>query len=397
MIRLDPTCKQAIALYRAAGTSRFTYNWALAEWNRQYAVGEKPTAAKLKIQWNTIKREQFPWVMESPRDANSQPFADLGRAFSNFFASCKGKRKGRKVQHPTFKKRGQHDAFYVANDKFEVRKRGKRGVVRLPVIGDVRMFEAFRYRGKILSGSVYRQAGQWFLAIAVETRVEQITTFKNPIVGVDLGLKTAVVTSLGDHVDAPKPLCSALKCLRKANKRLHRRKKGGCNRKKAQLQVAKIHQRVGNVRKDFLHKVTSRICRENQAIVIEDLNVAGMLKNENLARAISDVGFGTFRTFCEYKAPERVVVADRWFPSSKRCSRCGDVKETLLLSERVYRCGRCGMEVDRDLNASLNLEQYPRLEGNWGRKTRTSTETGASTRRTRVRRASVVAEVETKP
>ena len=114
VIRLDPTCRQIQALSRAAGTSRFVYNWALAEWGRQYRSGEKPSAQNLKKQFNAIKGSEFPWVLESPRDANSQPFADLGVAFSNFFKSCTGKRKGRKISYPTFKKKGVHDAFYVS-------------------------------------------------------------------------------------------------------------------------------------------------------------------------------------------------------------------------------------------------------------------------------------------
>lgn len=397
VIRLDPTYKQANALSRACGVSRFTWNWALAEWDRQYKAGLKPTASKLKLQWNTIKETEFPWVMESPRDANSQPFADLGRAFSNFFKSCKGDRKGRKIRHPRFKKKGQHDSFYVANDKFEVRKCGKRGVVRLPVIGNVKAFEDLRFQGKILSGRVFYQAGRWFLSVACETKIEQPSKFEHPIVGVDLGLKTAVVLSHGDPIDAPKPLRQALRQLRRANRKLDRRRKGGCNRRKMQLRVARIHQRIANVRKDFLHKVTSKICCENQAVVIEDLNVQGMIGNHRLARAISDVGFGMFRTFCEYKAAGRVVVADRWFPSSKRCSRCGHVKDELKLSERVYHCEGCGLVMDRDRNASLNLEQYPGLQGNWTRKGRTPTETIASVCRMKVRRASVVGEVGTKP
>lgn len=397
MIRLDPTVKQANALARAAGVSRFTYNWALAEWKLQYANGDKPSAAALKKQWNAIKAEQFPWVLESPRDANSQPFADLNRAFSNFFKSCKGQRKGRRVGYPSFRKRGIDDSFYVANDKFELRSRGKRGAVRLPVIGNVKTFEKFRFQGKILSGRVFRKAGQWFLAVACETQVVQPTQFKNEVVGVDLGLKTAVVTSRGEFFSGPKPLRATLKKLRRANQKLHRRKKSGCNRKKAQHQVARIHQRIANIRKDFLHKVTSKICRENQTVVIEDLNVAGMLRNEKLARAISDVGMGTFRTFCEYKAAGRVVIADRWFPSSKRCSGCGNVKTEFPLSERTYHCESCGLIIDRDLNASKNLEQYPRLEGNWRRVSQTPTETVVSTRKTKVRRASAVVEVGTKP
>lgn len=403
VIRLDPTVKQANAMARAAGVSRFTYNWALAEWKRQYEAGKRPSGPALGKQFNQIKREQFPWVMESPRDANSQPFADLGRAFSNFFASLSGKRRGKSVGYPQFRRRRVDDSFYVANDKFECRQRGKRGVVRLPVIGDVRMCEAFRWRGKVLSGRVYRQADRWYLAVACEVDARVPHVHRSPIVGVDLGLKTAVVPSHGPSVDAPKPLRASLRRLRRANRRLHRRKKGGANRNKARVQVARLHQRVACIRKDFWHKVTTDLVRENQAIVVEDLSMSFMLRNRRLARAASDVGLGMFRPMLQYKAPAyggEVLVADRYYPSTQRCSGCVNIKSgdgKISLGESEYACDRCGAVMDRDVNASLNLEQYPRLAGNWSRETRTPTETVAPTRRTRVRRASVVADVGTKP
>ena len=383
--------------------SRFVHNWGLAEWNRQYAAGEQPSAMKLKKQFNAIKREQFPWVMESPRDANSQPFADLGRAFSNYYASCRGARKGRRIGHPTFHKRGVNDSFYVANDKFKVRQRGKRGVVRLPVIGDVRMREPLRWQGKILSARVFRQADQWFIAINVETRVVRPHIHEHAIVGVDLGLKTAVVPSHGDPIDGPRPLRKNLRRLARANRALHRRKKGGRNRNKSRIRVARIHQRIANVRKDWWHKVTTDLCRENQAIVIEDLQMDFMRQNRRLSRAVLDVAPGMFRPMLLYKAPvygSQIIVADRRYPSTQRCSRCGDIRtgeDKIRLGVDVYCCARCDHREDRDRNAAQNLEQYPRLEGNWSRETRTSMDDRAPTSAARVELASVILEVETKP
>jgi putative transposase len=405
VIRLDPTVKQTRALLRAAGVSRFTYNWALAEWRRQYAVGEKPTAFKLKKQFNAIKREQFPWVYESPRDANSQAFADLGQAFSNFFAACSGKRKGRKVSYPKFKKRGMHDSFYVANDKFAFRRRGRRGVVRLPVIGDVKTFEHLRFQGKIMSGRVFREAAQWFIAVSVQLAVEPKAikhVHKHGIVGVDLGLKTAVVASHGEFVDAPKPLKAKLKQLRRANRTLARREKGSKNRAKARAKLARVHQRIANIRKDFWHKLTTNLCCENQTAVIEDLSMAFMLRNKKLARAAADVGLGMFKPMMLYKAKAlggQIVVADRLYPSTQRCSRCGNVKtgdERIALSDRTYWCKVCAAVEDRDHNASLNLEQYPGLLGNWDRKVQTPMDDHASIRSARADRASEIDEVGTK-
>jgi len=381
VIRLDPTIKQANALARAAGVSRFTYNWALAEWTRQYQAGEKPSALKLKKQFNAIKGDEFPWVYESPRDANSQAFADLGRAFSNFFAPCSGKRKGPKISYPKFKKRGVHDSFYVSNDKFSFRRRGKRGVVRLPVIGDVRTFEHLRFQGKVMSGRVFRQADKWFIAVNVDVAVDPVQhVHTHEIVGVDLGLKTAIVTSHGEVIDAPKPLKCKLKQLRREARLLSRREKGGKNRTKARIRLARLHQRIANIRKDFWHKVTTRLCCENQTVVIEDLSIAFMIRNRKLARAASDVSLGMFKPMMLCKSAAlggNIVVADRFFPSTQRCSCCGNSKtgeERLRLTDRVYKCAVCGCTGDRDVNAALNLEQYPRLGGNWGRKARTPME-----------------------
>lgn len=373
---------------RACGVNRFTYNWGLAEWERQYAAGEKPTAQKLRKQFNAIKAVQFPWILESHRDANSQAFADLGRAYSNFFASCKGARKGHKLGQPTFHKKGIKDSFYVANDKLKLKQRGKRGVVRLPVIGDVRMMEPLRWQGKILSARVFRKADQWFIAINVETRVMKPHVHEHPIVGVDLGLKTAIVSSHGDPVDAPKPLKAALRSLKRANRELHRRKKGSKNRNRSRIKAARKHQRIANVRKDWWHKRTTDLCRENQTVVIEDFRVVFMLKNSRLALAASDVGLGMFRPLMLYKAPmygTQIIIADRHYPSTQRCACCGNIKmgeNKIGLGVSEYVCEKCGYREDRDRNAALNLEQYPGLQGNWSRETRTSTDDHASTQTT---------------
>jgi len=403
VIRLDPTCKQANALVRAVGCSRFTYNWALAEWDRQYQEGGKPNATALKRQFNDIKHVQFPWILESPRDANSQPFTDLGRAFTNFFASCSGKRKGKKIGYPKPRRKGVNDSFYIANDRFAVRRRGKgkRGIVCLSVIGDVRMQEPLRWRGRILSGRVFRKAGQWYIAINVEVDARVPHVHEHVIVGVDLGLKTAVVPSHGLAIDSPKPLRAALQQLKRANRRLHRRVKGSANRYKARILLARIHQRIANVRKDFWHKVTTRLCRENQVVVVEDLSMEFMLRNRKLARAASDVAPGMFRPMLLYKAlvyGSEVVIANRLYPSTQRCSDCTNVKtgkDKMVLGESVYVCGKCGMVKDRDFNSALDLEQYPRLVGNWGCKARTPMDDCTSTRQ--AGRASAVAEVGTNP
>lgn len=259
-IALDPTVEQGIALSRACGCARFTWNWALAEWDRQYKAGEKPTALKLKVLWNQIKEKEFPWIYESPKDANQQPLANLQKAFTKFFKTKKG--------HPKFKKRGVRDSFYVSNDRFSVDE----FAVKLPVIGSVRMREELRFTGKINAAVVSREADRWFVSIQVETAVEPLPKTDKTI-GIDLGLKTAVVCSDSQTFDAPKPLKSNLKRLRRLSRCHSRKQKGSANRKKSQCRLSRLHARIKHIRQDWTHKITSKLIHENQVISIEDLCV----------------------------------------------------------------------------------------------------------------------------
>ena len=368
VIALQLTVWQTIACSRAAGCARFAYNWALEEWTRQYRAGGKPNANKLKKQFNKIKGDLFPWIYDSPKDANQEAFADIGTAFKNFFESLSGKRKGPKIGYPVKKKKFEHDSFYVSNDHFKMDPGGK--YVTLPKIGRVRIRETLRFQGKIMGARVTRVADRWYLSVQVECgEVKRPATHKVKVLGVDLGIKTTIFTSEGEPISGPTPLKKALKQLRRTQRKAARRVKGSKNQIDAYLQIAKINARVVNVRRDFQHKITTKICRENQTVVIEDLNVEGMKRNRRLARALHDIGFATILRFLGYKGPlhgTHIIQASRWFPSSKRCSHCGNVKEHLDLSERIYRCDACGFVCDRDLNAALNLKQYPGLPGNWG-------------------------------
>lgn len=346
-IALDPTVDQVISLSRACGVARFTWNWALSTWTEQYKAGEKPTAAKLKLLWNRIKRERFPWIYESPKGANQQPFTNLQKAFLRFFQ--------KKAKYPSFKKKGIRDSFYVENDKLAVAEKS----VRLPVIGTVRTREELRFVGKIMGASVSREADRWFISIQVDLVDSTLSRVEDRQVGIDLGLTNFVTLSSGEKIEAPKPLRAAIENLRRKQKILARRQKGSNRRAKSCLQVARLHRRVKNIRRDFLHKLSTRICRENQAVVIEDLNVKGMVKNRRLARAISDAGWSEFRRQLEYKSLRygtRIVVAGRFYPSTKRCSKCGSLQD-MPLKQRTYQCAACGFICDRDVNAARNLEQ----------------------------------------
>ena len=358
-IRLVPTPRQETYFRRACGTSRFVWNEALSMWKAAYEAGEKPSGRALRVQFNATKYQRFPWLKSIHRDAHSRPFDNLQAAFSRFFRRVQA---GQTPGYPQFKKKGKcKDSFYVANDLF--RFDGNR--VRLPKLGWVRMREPLRLTGKVMGATVSRTANQWHLAVQVEVGDIKKPRTSDGTVGVDLGVKSSAVLSTGEVIQGPKALKSNLKRLRRLSRQHSRKVKGSSNRKKSTLKLARLHLKITNLRADHTHKLTTRLCRENQAIGIEDLAVGNMVRNRRLARSIQDEGWGQFRWQLGYKAPmfgSEVTVHDRWFPSSKTCSTCGLVREgPLPLSVRRWTCGGCETLHDRDLNAAINLR--PTIRG----------------------------------
>jgi putative transposase len=353
-IQLDPTAKQAIYFAKACGTARLVWNFALAEWNQQYAIGGKPKASEIKRYFNSIKYERFPWLKDVHRDAHSQPFANLQEAFGKFFKKT--------AKYPRFKKKGKsRDSFYIANDKFKVN--GRR--ITLPVVGSVRLTERLRFEGKIQSAVVSRDADRWFVSITVEMPDLTLKILTGEPIGVDLGLTTFATISDGRKIVAPKPLAASLKRLRRLSEQHSHKRLGSNNRKKATLRLSRLHWRIRNIRNDFLHKLSTRLCKNHAEVCIEDLNVKGMVKNRHLSKAISDAGWRDFRSMLNYKCPlygSTLTVRDRFFASSKLCSVCGYKLESLPLSVRTWTCLGCHTVHDRDDNASKNLVR-PNTEG----------------------------------
>jgi len=356
-IALDPNNAQATYFARACGVARFAYNWALDEWKRQYDAWKadnslpKPSQAALRRQLNAIKREQFPWMLEVTKCAPQMAIIQLGQAFQNFFAG--------RARYPQFRKKGVHDRFTLTNDQFDID--GCR--IRIPNLGWVRMRESLRFAGKIMSATISRVADRWFVSIAVDTEDPPKCKAENQgIVGVDLGVSALATLSTGEPpIPGPKPHKALLDRLRRLSRSLSRKQKGSRNRRKAKAKLARLHARIANIRLDALHKLTTEITRRFHTVGIEDLNVRGMMANRHLARSIADMSFHEFRRQLEYKAERRggrVVVADRWFPSSKTCSACGSVQEAMPLSVRQWICPDCGTRHDRDLNAARNLATY---------------------------------------
>ncbi len=370
-LRLVPTADQEAYFRKASGVARFAYNWALAEWQRRYAAGEKPNEIALRKVLNAIKHEQFPWMGEVTKNAPQQAIKSLGRAYANFFEDLKKYRRSempwKRVRVPKSKKKGKsRDSFRADNgtDKQHpdaVAVDGKR--VKLPVIGWVRMREEVRFAGQIVSVTVSREADAWYASFTIEAPEEPVAHVLANTVGVDLGV-SALATRSDDvpKTPAPKPLRRYLKKLQRLSRALSRKQRGSNNRAKAKTTLARLHARIRHIRQDALHTLTTDLVRTAATIVIEDLNVAGMLANRHLSRAIADLGFFEFRRQLEYKtamAGGALIVADRWFPSSKRCSVCDTKNETLKLSDRDWTCLSCGTTHDRDENAAVNLARYP--------------------------------------
>ena len=238
--------------------------------------------------------------------------------------------------------------------KFDGRK------IQLPRIGKIRIKEKrdLYFKGRLLSVTLRRRADRWFVSVTVVEEIPDPISINGQVVGVDLGVKTLATLSDGTVFANPRALGRSLRKLRQLSKSLSRKKNGSKNREKAKMRLARMYLRVFNIRQDTLHKVTSYLAKSHSKVVIEDLCVSGMMRNRRLARAIADVGFYEFRRQLEYKCrwySSQLVVATRTFPSSKLCSGCGHRKNELSLSEREYHCEECGLQIDRDLNAALNL------------------------------------------
>jgi putative transposase len=350
-IHLNPTPEQAVYFAKAAGTARFVWNWALAEWNRQYEAGEKPTALKLKKQFNEIRREQFPWTWEVTKNASDQPFLDLGKAFTAFFEGKHGR--------PKFKsKKKSKPSFYLANDQFELGDHR----IWIPKLGWVNLAENLRLKGKVSGARVTKTADWWFVSIQVEMPDEQPDPHRCAV-GMDVGLNRLATLSTSEGFENQAFLKTTLKKLRQANKRLHRRVKGSKNREQARRQVARLHYRISCMRDDVLQKLTTRLAACYGIVGIEDLNLKGLLKNRKLARSFSDAALGKLLNLLTSKVERRggqIIKVGRYFPSSKTCHACSWKWEDMKLSDRVFLCQNksCAYSQfaqDRDHNAALNI------------------------------------------
>lgn len=295
------------------------------------------------------------WLAEVSNVPLQQSVRDLGVAYSNFFASLKGKRKGVKVKPPRFKKRSGKQTARLTRGGFVLREHK----VYLSKIGDVKVQWSRELPSDPSSVTIIKDcAGRYFLSFVVETEQVSVAAISDGV-GIDLGIKTFATFSDGQKVDAPKPLKKNLRKLKKAQQSLSRKQKGSNRRERARLRVAKIHAKIADTRSDFLHKLSTKVARENQSVALEDLSVSGMVKNRKLSRAISDLGWRQFRTLLEAKCSKYqrdFIVIDRWTPTSQVCSCCGFRGGKLDLSIREWQCLNCESVHDRDINAAVNIK-----------------------------------------
>ncbi|MGD1702108.1 RNA-guided endonuclease InsQ/TnpB family protein [Dapis sp. BLCC M229] len=336
--------KQKTLMAQHAGYSRWCYNWGLSLWNAAYRDGDKPNPRKLREVFTNHTKPLYPWMKNLSSKVYQYAFINLGEAFKRFFQGL-GKR-------PRFKKKGKSDSFTIDNCGKPIELNGWSH--KLPFIGMVKTYEPIEATTQKIT--ISRQAGEWYLSCSYDKRATP-TPKTTEVVGVDLGIKTLATLSTGEVFQSVKPYKKAQNRLAKLQRQLSKKIKHSSNWYKAVVKVAKQHRRVANIRKDALHKLTTYLAKNHGIVVIEDLNVSGMLANHKLAKSIADQGFYEFRRQLEYKCQwygSELVIVDRFFPSSKTCSNCGHVQD-MPLNVRTYDCPECGLSIDRDLNASINL------------------------------------------
>ena len=355
-IELRPTQQQADYLDRACGSRRHAFNQLLAHFNQDGVKWSKKVANE---KYKELRLE-FPWYAEVSQRVTRNTVDDLHNAFSHFFRRVKN---GEKAGYPKFKKRGLHDSFSLREKpKFDVDGRTLR-IEKLKT--RIKMRKELRFTGTPCQVTISKRAGKYFASILVDTQDYDTKHPDQESVGVDFGIKDLATCSDGQIFAANQKLKHSLKRLAKKQRALSRKTKGSNRYAKARQAVAKLHYRISNQRLAVLHEVSNYLTAKFKLITIENLNVKGMIKNHKLARAISDAGFGMLREFIEYKAYLRgcqVVIADRFFPSSRKCSvlGCDYINDNLTLSDREWQCPDCKTTHDRDRNASWNLDNFGR-------------------------------------
>jgi putative transposase len=357
--RLYPNSEQVKNLAQLFGCSRVVWNDALTLSQEIYREGGKyPGGAALMKQVVTEAKQvaERSWLGLVSVVPLQQSVRDLDVAFRNFFNSVGGKRQGPKVSMPRFKRRNAAQSARFTVNGFSLRPSGR---LYLAKIGNIQVEWSRDLPSAPSSVTVIKdRSGRYFASFVVEVEPALLPD-NGQSVGIDLGITTFATLSTGEKVEAPKPLKRFLNKLARLQKELSRCAKGSNRRQVARQKVAKLHAKIADIRTDFLHKLSSRLIFENQAINLEDLNVSGMMKNRKLSKAISDLGWRQFRTMLEAKAVmygREVTIISRWEPTSQTCSTCGFRGGKKAPNVREWDCMRCGAVHDRDVNAAINIK-----------------------------------------
>lgn len=382
-IRLYPTEEQELLMWKSAGVARFSYNWGLAYLNNYYEEHKKSFSIwNLRKEFTKLRNSgEFPWLKEVSSEIPQQALKDLGDAFDRFFKHI--------GDYPKFKKKGKCTvSFFHLNNKFVV----KENMIKLEKIGFVKMKDEDRltkgnykkYKIKVSNPRIKHNGRYWYLALAIEDEKVEEVELTGESIGVDLGIKELAVVS---NIDKPFENINKTTRVKKLNKKLKKfqrrvsrkydklksgkafakgeRLKKTSNIIKLERKINILYKKITNIRENHIHQTTNTIVKTKPSrIVVEDLNVKGMMKNRHLAKAVQEQSFYKFTSTLEYKSKKigiEFVKANRWFPSSKTCSACGNIKKDLKLSDRIYKC-ECGLILDRDKNASYNLAKYELAE-----------------------------------
>jgi putative transposase len=354
--RLDPTAEQEAQLRRFAGARRFVWNWALNRKREHYReTGKTLSYNDLAAELTRLKQQPTTaWLREMDSQSLQQTLRDLENAYQLFFRRARNgdKKKG----FPKFKSRKTDTPRFRIPQRVVLQD----AFVSVPKIGLIKAIVHRPLEGVTKSATFKREAcGHWYISLVTEQQIAP--TVDRPVqthIGIDVGLKSLVVLSTGETIANPRWYRTQTRKLRRAQKTLSRKQKGSRNRAKARIVVARLHQKIGNQRKDFLHKLSTDLVLHFDLVSIEDLNVRGLAKTK-LSKSVLDVGWAMFRSMLAYKADRantRLMAIGRYFPSSKTCGACGLVNADLTLADREWTC-RCGVHHDRDLNAACNIDR----------------------------------------
>lgn len=367
-IRLSPTKEQEELMFQSVGIARFAYNWGLSKWEEMYKEGIKPSKAKIRKEFNNSirKNDDFKWLYNVSGQITAQAFADLEDAYKNFFDGL--------AQRPKFKnKKKSKKSFYVRYDAIKF----SNNRVNIEKIGKVKYSSNYKIPklDKYTNPRCHFDGKYWYLTFGFEHGESQASLNEDLSIGIDLGISHLAIVN---HLDKPIENINKSKEVRRLKKKLKRlqrqvSRKYEMNKKgskfvktnniiKLERQIKLVHRRLNNIRNNHIHQATSKIIKLNPyRVVMEDLNVSGMMKNKHLAEKIAEQKFYEFKRQMKYKCQFNKIEffeADRWYPSSKACSCCKNIKKDLKLSDRTYNCNVCGLVIDRDKNASINLGNY---------------------------------------